>query len=102
MNKSIFEKHNITEYYQTSDGNKFYTEHNAQTHAKSLKNKKVTKVEKDETTADDDEKLSAEERIKAIEEMETVEQVKKALKGEKAKTVIEAGNAMIDLLSKEE
>lgn len=45
MAKDIFEQNKSLDVaYKTSDGVFFYTENNAQNHAKTLKNKKVTKV----------------------------------------------------------
>ncbi len=46
MNSNIFDEHGISEYFETSDGLKFYTEHDAKAHAKDLEIKTVKKVSK--------------------------------------------------------
>lgn len=41
---------NLTEYFKTSDGETFYKEEPAKTHARSLENKKVERVERPSET----------------------------------------------------
>lgn len=81
----------LKSYHQTSDGEKFYMDHDAKTHARSLEDDSITEVKRPVKVV----KLSAEERIEAISTMETVAEVEAALKGETAKTVKEAGEARI-------
>lgn len=98
MNK-IFKEIGASVYFETSDGVKFYKEYDAEAYARKLENKQVVRVEEEKTETP---KLSAEDRIKNIEAMTSVADVKKALEGERAKTVIEAGEAMIALLKEKE
>lgn len=91
--------------YQTTDGVKFFKPENANTHARSLKDKTVETLKRpsglealepkapklDELTPMQKAKL----RKRAIERLETIEAVKEALEGETAKSVIKAGEARI-------
>jgi hypothetical protein len=53
MAKSIFEQHpNLTDAYQTSDGQFFYNENTAKMHAKTLDNKLVKHLENDSSESD--------------------------------------------------
>ena len=51
MNKIFKNNPELKEFYQTSDGQAFYTENAARTHARTLKNKSVILVEKSAETA---------------------------------------------------
>ena len=94
--KSIWDINpNLKAYHQTSDGEKFYTDHDAKSHARSLENKDVKKVKRPVAVV----RLSAEQRIAAIKAMETVAEIEVALKGETAKTVKEAGAERIEELN---
>lgn len=98
MNK-IFKEIGASVYFETSDGVKFYKEQDAKSYAYKLENKQVLRVEKGKTK---EAKPSVEDRIKNIEAMTSIDDVKKALEGEEAKTVIQAGEAMIELLKEKE
>ena len=116
MKDPIFEANpKLEKYYKTADGNAFFTEHDAKNYAISLKSKKVETVERpfveekvkaaptgDTGTKETGKKLTpfekAKLRIDAIEKLETVEDVEKALKDEKAKTVIAAGKKRIEVI----
>lgn len=99
----LFEKHpNLERYYETSDGTKFYKEHHAQTHARTLSDRDVETVKrKDQAKSKTKPKrkgkkdlspmAAAKLRVEAIEEMQSVSEVEAALKDETAKTVKEAG-----------
>ena len=101
-------------YHQTSDNNKFFSADAAKTHARSLKDKTVEEVkrpvgEKAKSKDSDTVKASknaltpmqeAQNRVKAISKLTTVEEVNKALEGEKANSVIEAGKAQISVIEK--
>jgi hypothetical protein len=51
MENPIFENNPSLDYYfETSDGNSFFTEHAAQSHAQGLKNKQVKTVYKEVAT----------------------------------------------------
>ncbi len=115
----VFKSHpKLEEYFETSDGTKFFQEHDAKTFSRTLKDKSVktvkrpAEVEADEpvtkTPADKSTKGSKPEgltpmqkaklRIEAIEKMETVAGVEEALKEETAKSVIAAGKAHIEAI----
>lgn len=51
MNKIFKNNPELKEFYQTSDGQAFFTENAAKLHAKTLKNKSVFLVEKSAKTA---------------------------------------------------
>lgn len=110
----------LAKYYKTSDGVKFFREHDAKTHARTLKDKDVETVKRPAgSTAKDSEKKTASKaenpeggeeltpmqkaklRVEAIEKMATVEEVEKALEEETAKSVIKAGKARIEAINKE-
>ena len=98
----VFEKNKEAEkVFVTSDGVPFLSQNAATLHAttnpigKKLKIKVFTK-EADSTNPPT--KLTAEQRIAKIENLKTVAEVEAFLKGEKAKTVIEAGKNRIDEL----
>lgn len=106
--KNVFKAHpNLKSYFQTSDGVKFFTAHDAKTHARSLDDKSVEEVKrgssKDNKTAKSKPEPSSFEkaklRIDAIGALETVEEVEKALEGETAKTVREAGEKRIEAIN---
>lgn len=75
----IFENHPTLESYsKTSDGIAFFNPHDAQAHAKSLKDKRIETVFKAdlksaEKTKSADKPLKAEEVIAAIKEVSTIE-----------------------------
>ena len=98
MAKKIFEANKgLDVVYKTSDDNCFYTENNANNHAKGLKNKKVVKVTRAEALKP--KTLPVDQRIKAIKELTTVEAVEKALKEEKHDKVLAAGKEKIEKLN---
>ncbi len=76
---SLFETNEILEvYYQTSDGQQFYKEHHAQTHAKTLDIKKVTKHTRAEY-------LASKNKVKKSQKSEKTETVSPSEnKGEKS------------------
>lgn len=104
MAKEIFEQNpKLDVIYKTSDKTPFYTELNAKSHAKSLKDKNVEKVTrasvlKSSKNSSNGSKPSVEERIKTISALTTVNEVKADLKGEKATTVKAAGAKRIEEL----
>lgn len=63
---------NMTEYYETSDGQKFFKEEPAKTHARTLKDKKVTTVPKPEESEDNEgsKQETAKEIIAKLPEMD--------------------------------
>lgn len=76
---NIFETHpNLKEYFKTSDGSAFYTEHDAANHAKTLENRKVEKVERVV-------KKAAEEAEKSEELHEEVTETKETKNTKKGK-----------------
>lgn len=78
----VFKKYpNLEKYYQTSDGEKFFTESPAYNHAKTLENKKVETVER---KAEVEKPKSAAEIIAMVPEMEL----------ETAEATLEAENSM--------
>jgi hypothetical protein len=119
--KTIFELNpGLKEYHKTSDGVKFFTPHDAKNHARTLEDKKVSKVLRpikgkatNDSQVDTDttsktqagpatnnvKKPNAAQQAKlrkdSISKLETVALVNKALKDETAKSVIEAGKARI-------
>ena len=91
--------------YVTDDGYVFLNKNMADLHAKSNPaGKKLTVKEfvNDSKPKKDDTKLTAEERIEKIMQAETVAEVEELLKGEKAKTVKEAGAQKIAELQAKE
>lgn len=114
MSKIFKNNPNLKHYFKTSDGMAFFHEHHANTHAKTLEDRDVEKVKrpKDKKSASKDQDKSqngnknngtqetaaqaAKRRKEAIVKLETVEEVEKALEGETAKSVINAGNARIE------
>lgn len=47
--ENVFEQYpNLEEYYETSDGQKFFKESAAKTHARTLEDKKVTTVKRED------------------------------------------------------
>lgn len=114
MSKQLFKENpSLDSYFETSDGNKFYKEHDAKAYAKKLKDRKVTEVGRDSLPSLDTDndletdlnpvkntdkkpaKLTSEERIAAIEKMINVADIEVAIKGEKAKTVLAAADKRI-------
>lgn len=118
MNKIFKSNPNLQQYFETSDGVKFFREDHAKSHARSLKVKAVKTVERslgkktDESPAStepeatataskkapaakSEKKLTAMQlaklRVDAIEEMTTIEEVNQALVDETAKSVLKAG-----------
>lgn len=95
--EQVFKQHkSISSFFETSDGTKFFTENLAQNHAKSLGDKSVKEVKKAGLKSQDkkstsQDKLDAPARIAVINALETTKEVETVLKGEKAKTVLEAG-----------
>ena len=85
----------VDEFFETSDEQKFFNESDAKNHARKLKDKHISKLERGVEMAKQSSKPSAEERIEAIGKLETVEAVNEALKGETAKTVKQAGEDRI-------
>lgn len=113
MSKGIFKMHKgLDKYFETADGNCFYTEHNAKTHARKLEDKNVKKVRRAsqvDTTSQDDKKAkklnamqAAKLRADIIAAVETSEEVKELLKDETAKSVIKAGEARLEVLNQTE
>ncbi|MDB0602635.1 hypothetical protein PL373_16155 [Tenacibaculum maritimum] len=100
MKKDIFEQNqDLDVVYETSDGVNFYTEHNAETHAKAkLKNKKVTKRTRSEYL--DSKAKEVAKRITAINKLTTVEEIEAAIEGEKSTKVTNAANKKIEELKK--
>jgi len=115
----VFKAHpKLEKYFKTSDGTKFFQEHDAITHGKSLKDKTVEPVkrpaeveadepvkkpgtkkpEKDSTPGELTPMQKAKLRIEAIEKMETVAEVEKALEEETAKSVKAAGQERIEAI----
>lgn len=115
----VFKQHpSLKSYHKTSDGTAFYKKEHAQAHARGLKDKKVTEVvnpdpkaapapvekteQKSATSSQQLDDLTpmqkAKNRALAISNLETVDEVKESLKGETAKTVIEAGQERIEAL----
>lgn len=108
MKDNTFKKHpKLERYFKTSDGTKFYNDHDAKTHARNLKDKNVEEVKntfsnKSEGEGAADTKtnpmVEAKKRAEAIAKLETIEAVEKALKGETAKSVKTAGaNRIVEL-----
>jgi hypothetical protein len=92
--------------HATSDGQCFAKPNEARMHAKSLEDDKVQvhyrgSFEVVEEAPEEAPKLSAEERIAKINECATVEEVDLLMNGEKAKTVIAAGEAKIKELNEQ-
>lgn len=112
MNK-VFKNHpHLKQYHETSDGVKFHTEDTARAHAKSLKDKKVKKVERSDEVLNKTEApnpqaskeqlnpmQAAKLRVEAVEKMGTVAEIEKALEGETAKSVLKAGAERIASLN---
>jgi hypothetical protein len=97
MKNQVFESNpNMKEYFETSDGQPFYKKQDADLHATSLKDKKVTLVER---PAKDEKPKTAAEVIELISVAETVEAVEALIEGDERKTVIAAGQAAIEALS---
>lgn len=97
MSKDIFELYpDANGYFETSDGNKFFKEYDAKTHAQKLKNKEVKEVKK--TLVE----KSLESRIAEIVNMETIEQVETALLSEDSEEVIVAAKKRLEELKNEE
>jgi len=115
----VFKSHpKLEKYYETSDGTKFFQEHDAKTFSRTLKDKAVKTVKRPaEVEADEPVKKAVDSkstkdskpgeltpmqkakfRIAAIERMETVAEVEKALKEETAKSVIAAGKNRIEAI----
>lgn len=116
---NTFKRHPLLkEYFETSDGSKFFIDSDAKNHAKTLKDTTVKtvkrvdeiikavkeKAEANKTTAassnkESDSKITpmqaAKNRAEEITKLETVEAVKEALKDETAKSVIKAGEERI-------
>lgn len=74
----VFQEHpELNVYYKTSDGEKFYLEHNAKLHAKGLQDKTVTPVERGAAVSPEadgqDERLDYREAIKQIKAAESLE-----------------------------
>lgn len=98
MAKDIFETNKELDVcYKTSDGIAFYTPHHAETHAKTLKNKKVVKHTRDEYEAKKN-KSTEKERIELINSLTTVEEVTAVLKDEKNTKIKAAGEKKINEL----
>jgi len=90
--KTFFDKNkDVEKVYITSDGFVFINKNAADLHANTSDKKLSVKKFENTTVSVDEPKKTAEERIAAIEEAETIEAVEALLKGEKAKTVKEAG-----------
>lgn len=100
MSNKVFKQHpRLKRYYETTDGTKFFDEGLAKNHAKTLKEKEVKTVKKGKNLEDKpNPMLAAKLRGEAISKMDTVAEVEKALEGETAKTVKEAGEARIEQL----
>lgn len=120
--KNTFKQHpRIKTYFQTTDGVKFFRQSDAKNHAKTLDDKNVTEVKKGQSekadkgsnktsakkttakgTDEGAKKLTpmqeAKNRKTAIEALDTVEAVEKALEGETAKTVKDAGAKRIEAI----
>ena len=97
MKNQVFESNpNMKEYFETSDGQPFYKKQDAELHARSLKDKKVTLVER---PAKDEKPKNAKEVIELISVAQTVEAVEALIEGDKRATVITAGQAAIEALS---
>jgi hypothetical protein len=78
MENPIFENNpSLDCYFETSDGNCFFTEHAAQSHAHDLKNKQVKAVYKTEATP---EEVIAPEEVITPEEVIATEFKKPTLK----------------------
>jgi len=92
--------------YVTDDGYVFLNKNMADLHAKSNPAGKKLTVKEFENGSkpknDETAKLTAEERIEKIMQAETVAEVEELLKGEKAKTVKEAGAQKIAELQAKE
>ncbi|WP_233860997.1 hypothetical protein [Tenacibaculum piscium] len=96
MSKNIFKiNKSLDVAYKTSDGTFFYTENNAKNHAKTLKNKKVIKLTREDETENS---LTEEEKLQAIKVMDLVEDVESFIKEENAEVVLEAGMARIEAI----
>lgn len=102
MDKKLFENNpNITEYFETSDGSKFYTENLAKNHARDLKDKAIKTVERPEEKV---EKISAADIIELAPEMD-IDEATEYLENENGldkprKTVVEALTSRIEELEK--
>ncbi len=115
----VFNSHpKLEKYFKTSDGTKFFTEHDATNFSRTLKDKavetvkrpaeveadepvkkaSVSKSTKDSKTEELTPMQKAKMRIEAIENMETVAEVEKALEEETAKSVKAAGKARIEAI----
>ncbi len=103
-NQDIFKRHpKMTSYFETSDGVKFFTNHHAKGHAKSLGNKDVVevkkknllKVSKPVKSSDLTSMQKAKLRAEYVKKLDNIEDVNEALKGETASTVLKAGEDRI-------
>jgi hypothetical protein len=93
MSKAIFDANpSLKKYFKTSDGEPFYKEGDANLHAKSLEDRKVTPVFRPVEEPENDVELPKyNELMKAIKEAATAEAVDALIvEGESRKTVLEA------------
>ncbi|MCO5253367.1 MAG: hypothetical protein M9892_03265 [Bacteroidetes bacterium] len=109
--KEVFEANpNVNQIYVTTDGVPFLDGHRAKLHQRSTHPEgRVEVVHKVEATslaesveATSEVKKTAEARIADINAATTVEEVDILLNGEKAKTVIAAGEAKIEEINKKD
>jgi hypothetical protein len=99
MDNTFENNPNLKEYFQTSDGEKFYTKNMAENHARDLKDRSVTTVSR---PADKEVKETAADIIAKAPEMD-LETAEEYLETENAlekprKTVVEALEARISEL----
>lgn len=98
----VFDRYpNMKSYFQTSDGEQFFTEDSARNYAKSLENPKVTEVER---PAENKKATKAEDILKLIPDMD-LESANEYLTAENAlksprKSVVEALSAKVAELEK--
>ncbi len=98
----VFERYpEVDKVYVTSDGCKFFKEHYAQSHARSLEDKDVEVLNRTETSneADEGDNPDLEARIALIQAMATIEEVQNALVGESNEMVLNAGQERIAALT---
>ena|SRR5690554_257564 len=124
MNEIFKRNPNLLFLFRTSDGTHFYENSDAINHGKTLKDRSVVKVGRNDAPAKapkaeapkskkekaekevDTKELTpmamAKLRVEAIEKLETVAEIEKALEGETAKTVLKAGAERIAAIQAEE
>lgn len=100
--KDFFGKNkDVEQIYITDEGFVFINRNAAELHAKSNPGGKKLGIKtfNNPGASQEPEKKTADERIAAIEAAKSIEEVENLLKGEKAKTVKEAGQKKIEALT---